>query len=72
MVALYLPEVTRISTHDAVRHRAETKVIFLLGTFVYITFEGTKPSWFICVHSAQEISSKLYAFGGSCLLSACD
>ena len=43
VVALYLPEVTRIGTHDA---RAETKVIFLLGTFIYITFEGTKPSWF--------------------------
>ena len=42
MVAL---EVTRIGTHDAVRHRAETKVIFLLGTFIYITFEGIKPSW---------------------------
>ena len=31
--------------------------VFSYITFVYITFEGTEPSWFICVHSAQEIST---------------
>ena len=53
---LYLPWAPPILS-AALQSRAEKKVVFSSSTFVYIMFESTEPLWFICVHSAQEIST---------------